>query len=218
MDYAHSAGPRLAHDLRSLGLEGLPLRNNGYNATSAPSERHCTVWEVGKTMIRLTTRDFSNPLGQAFWIMRVIFTVAPILFGLDKFFNILVDWPTYLAPWIQNLIHVSPQTFMRGVGVIEISVGILVGIWPHIFAYVVAVWLWGIIVNLLTVGEYFDVALRDFGLSMGALTLALWHMLTSSSCTVRSRSRPSPRMRLSNLVNARLSEPSKARVAGPPQP
>jgi hypothetical protein len=123
-------------------------------------------------MIRLTTRDFSNPVGQAFWIMRVIFTVAPILFGLDKFFNFMVDWPTYLAPWIPNLIHVSPQTFMRGVGVIEIAAGILVGIWPQIFAYVVAVWLWGIIVNLLTLGEYFDIALRDFGLSMGALTLA----------------------------------------------
>jgi hypothetical protein len=123
-------------------------------------------------MIRLTTRDFSNPVGQAFWIMRVIFTVAPILFGLDKFFNIMVDWSTYLAPWIPNLIHVSPQTFMRGVGVIEIGAGILVGIWPQIFAYVVAVWLWGIIVNLLTLHGYFDVALRDFGLSMGALTLA----------------------------------------------
>jgi len=123
-------------------------------------------------MIRLTTRDFSNPVGQAFWIMRVIFTVAPILFGLDKFFNIMVDWSTYLAPWIPNLIHVSPQTFMRGVGVIEIGAGILVGIWPQIFAYVVAVWLWGIIVNLLTLHGYLDVALRDFGLSMGALTLA----------------------------------------------
>jgi hypothetical protein len=123
-------------------------------------------------MIRLTTRDFSNPVGQAFWIMRVIFTVAPILFGLDKFFNILVDWPTYLAPWIPNLVHVSPQTFMRGVGVIEIGAGILVAIWPQIFAYVVTLWLWGIIVNLLTLHGYFDIALRDFGLSMGALTLA----------------------------------------------
>jgi hypothetical protein len=123
-------------------------------------------------MIRLTTRDFTNPVGQAFWIMRVIFTIAPILFGLDKFFNIMVDWSTYLAPWIPNLIHVSPQTFMRGVGVIEIGAGILVGIWPQIFAYVVAVWLWGIIVNLLTLHGYLDVALRDFGLSMGALTLA----------------------------------------------
>jgi len=123
-------------------------------------------------MTRLTTRNFANPVGQAFWIMRVLFTVVPILFGLDKFFDILVDWPKYLAPWIPNLIHVSPQTFMHGVGVIEIVVGILVAIWPEIFAYVVTLWLWGIIVNMLTIPGYYDVALRDFGLSVGALTLA----------------------------------------------
>jgi len=121
---------------------------------------------------RLTTLYFDNPVGQAFWIMRVIFTVAPILFGLDKFFNIMVKWPEYLAPWIPNLIHVSPQMFMYGVVVVEICAGILVGLWPQYFAYVVTLWLWGIIVNLLTTGEYFDVALRDFGLSMGALSLA----------------------------------------------
>jgi hypothetical protein len=123
-------------------------------------------------MTRLTTLNVANPVGQAFWISRVIFTLAPILFGLDKFFNVLVDWPKYLAPWIPNLIHVSPQTFMYGVGVVEIAAGILVGIWPQIFAYVVMVWLWGIIVNLLTGPGYYDVALRDFGLSIGALTLA----------------------------------------------
>jgi len=82
-------------------------------------------------MSDLTTRNLSNPIGQAFWIMRVTFTIAPILFGLDKFFNILVDWPKYLAPWIPALLNVSPQTFMRGVGVVEIVAGILVGIWPE---------------------------------------------------------------------------------------
>ena len=123
-------------------------------------------------MHRLTTLNFDNPLGQAFWIMRVIFTVAPILFGLDKFFNLMVKWTDYLAPWIPGLLHVSPQTFMYGVGVVEICAGILVGLWPRYFAYVVMLWLWGIIVNLLSMGEYYDIALRDFGLSMGALTLA----------------------------------------------
>ena len=123
-------------------------------------------------MTRLTTLKFDNPVGQSFWIMRVIFTVAPILFGLDKFFNIMIRWTDYLAPWIPNLIHVSPQTFMYGVGVVEICAGILVGLWPQYFAYVVMLWLWGIIVNLLTTGEYYDIALRDFGLSMGALSLA----------------------------------------------
>ena len=75
-------------------------------------------------------------------------------------------------PWIPNLIHVSPQTFMYGVGVVEMCAGILVGLWPRYFAYVVTLWLWAIIINLLTTGEYYDVALRDFGLSIGALSLA----------------------------------------------
>jgi uncharacterized membrane protein YphA (DoxX/SURF4 family) len=104
--------------------------------------------------------------------MRILFAVAPILFGLDKFFNILCDWTKYLAPWIPSLIHVSPQTFMYGVGVIETVAGILVAVWPRYFAYVVTLWLWGIIINLLTLSGFYDVALRDFGLSIGALALA----------------------------------------------
>ena len=72
-------------------------------------------------MMRMTTLNASNPVGQAFWSMRVIYTLAPILFGLDKFFNVLTDWPKYLAPWIPNLIHVTPQNFMYGVGVIDIN-------------------------------------------------------------------------------------------------
>jgi uncharacterized membrane protein YphA (DoxX/SURF4 family) len=123
-------------------------------------------------MTRLTTNNIANPVDQAFWLARILFTIAPILFGLDKFFNILVDWPKYLAPWIPSLIHVSPQAFMYGVGIVEIVAGILVGIWPQFFAYVVTLWLWGIIVNLLTIPGYYDVALRDFGLSLGALALA----------------------------------------------
>jgi len=119
----------------------------------------------------MTTLNYSNPLGQAFWTMRIIFTVAPIIFGLDKFFNILVDWPKYLAPRIPNLVHVTPQMFMYGVGAVEIVAGILVAIWPQYFAYLITAWLWGIIVNLLTIPGYFDIALRDFGLSIGALSL-----------------------------------------------
>jgi len=122
-------------------------------------------------MTRFTTMNVSSPVGQAFWGMRIIFTIAPILFGLDKFFNILVDWPKYLAPWIPALIHVTPQTFMYGVGVVEIVAGILVALWPEFFAYLVTLWLWGIIVNLLTIRGFYDVAVRDFGLSVGALAL-----------------------------------------------
>jgi uncharacterized membrane protein YphA (DoxX/SURF4 family) len=123
-------------------------------------------------MMRLTTLNVSNPVGQAFWSMLIIFTIAPILFGLDKFFNFLVDWPRYLAPWIPSMFGVTPQTFMYAVGAIEIVVGILVGIWPAVFAYVVMLWLWGIIVNLLSIPGYYDIALRDLGLSIGALGLA----------------------------------------------
>jgi uncharacterized membrane protein YphA (DoxX/SURF4 family) len=115
--------------------------------------------------------DLSHPAAQAYRILHVGFTVAPILFGLDKFFNFMVDWTKYLAPWIPNLLHVSPQYFMYGVGVVEIAAGILVWFMPRYFAYVVTVWLWGIIVNLLTYSGYYDIALRDFGLSLGALAL-----------------------------------------------
>jgi len=115
--------------------------------------------------------DLSHPAAQAYRILHVGFTVAPILFGLDKFFNFMVDWTKYLAPWIPNLFHVSPQYFMYGVGVVEIAAGILLAFFPRYFAYVVTVWLWGIIVNLLTYSGYYDIALRDFGLSLGALAL-----------------------------------------------
>jgi uncharacterized membrane protein YphA (DoxX/SURF4 family) len=116
--------------------------------------------------------DLRDPRYQAFAIMRVAFTVAPIAFGLDKFFNILVDWPIYLAPWINDIAPGSGQDFMYFVGVTEIVAGVLVAVKPRYGAYVVAAWLGGIIVNLLTYSGYYDIALRDFGLLLGALTLA----------------------------------------------
>ena len=109
---------------------------------------------------------------QAFVLLRIAFTVAPIAFGLDKFFNVLVDWPIYLAPWINEIAPGSGQDFMYLVGAIEILAGVLVAIKPRYGAPVVAAWLAGIIVNLLTVPGFYDVALRDFGLLLGALTLA----------------------------------------------
>src|SRR6266542_4775310 len=115
--------------------------------------------------------DLSHPATQAFRILHTGFTVAPILFGLDKFFNFLTDWPKYLAPWITNTLGISAQTFMYGVGVIEIVAGLLVAFMPRYAAYVVAAWLAGIIVNLLTGYGYLDIALRDFGLLLGALAL-----------------------------------------------
>src|SRR3954465_12239323 len=116
--------------------------------------------------------DRHDPRWQAFLLLRIGLTVAPIAFGLDKFFNVLVDWPTYLAPWINDIAPGSGQDFMYVVGAIEIVAGIAVGLRPRFGAYLVAAWLAGIIVNLLTYSGYYDIALRDFGLMLGALTLA----------------------------------------------
>ena len=114
-------------------------------------------------------RELSNPAYQAYRILHLGFTVAPILFGLDNFLNLMVDWTQYLAPVIANII--SAGTFMLIVGVIEIVAGLLVFFKPRIGAYVVAGWLLAIIINLLMVPGYFDIALRDFGLLLGALAL-----------------------------------------------
>ncbi len=119
-----------------------------------------------------TKADWHDPRYQAFALLRLAFTVAPIAFGLDKFFNVLVDWPTYLAPWINDLAPGSAQDFMYVVGAIEIVAGVAVALKPRYGAYVVAAWLGGIILSLLTYSGYYDVALRDFGLMLGALTLA----------------------------------------------
>ena len=116
--------------------------------------------------------DWRDARYQAFMLLRLAFTVAPIAFGLDKFFNVMVDWPIYLAPWIDDIAPGSAQDFMYFVGATEIVAGLLVAIRPRYGAYVVAAWLAGIVFNLLTLSGYYDVALRDFGLMLGALTLA----------------------------------------------
>ncbi|MET1154561.1 hypothetical protein [Arthrobacter sp.] len=117
-------------------------------------------------------RVWTEPAYGAFWVLRLGFTVLPILMGLDKFFNLLTNWEQYLAPWIVSLLPFSAHTVILIVGVVEIAAGILVWIKPRYAAYVVALWLAGIIINLLTLSGFFDVALRDFGLMLAALTLA----------------------------------------------
>jgi hypothetical protein len=114
-----------------------------------------------------------NPAYQAYLLLRVGFTVAPILFGVDKFFNWTVDWTNYLAPWVNDIVPGSGQDFMYFVGAVEIAAGTLVAVAPRLGAYVVAAWLAGIVVNLLTVDPptYYDIALRDFALLLAALTL-----------------------------------------------
>ena len=113
-----------------------------------------------------------DPAYQAFWLLRIAFTAAPILFGADKFANVLVNWEKYLAPWIRDVSPLSATHTMYVVGVIEIVAGAAVALKPRYAAYIVAAWLAGIIINLLSYSGYYDIALRDFGLMLGALTLA----------------------------------------------
>ena len=119
-----------------------------------------------------TRAHWADPRYQAFALLRLAFTVAPIAFGLDKFFNVMVDWPTYLAPWIDDVAPGSAQDLMYLVGAVEVLAGLVVAIRPRYGAFLVAGWLGGIVVNLLTHSGYYDIALRDFGLMLGALTLA----------------------------------------------
>ena len=118
-----------------------------------------------------TSISAGSNANQAFQILRFGFTVAPILAGLDKFTHILVDWDKYLSPMVNNMLGGRGHQFMLAVGVIEIVAGIGVFVKPRIFAYVVAIWLLGIILNLLSIPGYYDVALRDLGLMLGALAL-----------------------------------------------
>jgi len=114
----------------------------------------------------------SDPAAQAFMLLRITFTVAPILFGLDKFAEVMIDnWPKYLAPEFNDILPGSAQDAMYIVGGVEILAGLVVAVMPRFGGLLVAGWLAGIIVSLLIVGGYGDIALRDFGLLLGALTL-----------------------------------------------
>lgn len=113
-----------------------------------------------------------RPVFQAFWLLRIGFTVAPILFGVDKFLDWLVDWRIYLAPQANDLVPGNAHQAMLAVGLIEILAGVVVAVRPRFGGYLVAVWLAGIIVNLLLQADFYDIALRDFGLLIGAVSLA----------------------------------------------
>jgi hypothetical protein len=120
----------------------------------------------------VTARRLDNPAFQAFTLLRIGFTVAPILFGLDKFLDWLVDWRIYLAPEINDLVPGNAHQALLAIGVIEIVAGLVVAVRPKFGGYLVAAWLAGIITNLLLQADFYDVALRDFGLLLAALTLA----------------------------------------------
>jgi hypothetical protein len=113
----------------------------------------------------------TTPERQAYHILHWGFVAAPVIAGLDKFADLLTNWDAYLAPQLQHMLGSSTHAFMMVVGAIEIAAGLLVALKPRIGAYVVAAWLVGIIVNLVMGVHYFDVALRDFGLCLGALAL-----------------------------------------------
>jgi hypothetical protein len=116
--------------------------------------------------------EAADPTYQAYQILHVGFALLPIIAGLDKFFGLLVNWDEYLAPAIAQLSPIGAHNLMLLVGVVEIVAGLIVWLKPRFGAYLVAAWLWGIILNLIVHGEYFDIAVRDFGLSLGALALA----------------------------------------------
>ena len=114
----------------------------------------------------------TNPAFQAYRILHIGFTILPIVAGLDKFFHVLGQWDRYLAPLVTRVVPVSGQTFMLAVGVVEIVAGLVVAFAPRMGGWIVMLGLWGIIINLLMVPGSYDIALRDFGLSLGALALA----------------------------------------------
>ena len=124
------------------------------------------------TSINTDSTAVASPSRQAYQILRLGFIVAPIVAGLDKFFHLLVNWDQYLPPFVNNLTGGRGHQLMLVVGVIEIVAGLGVALKPRIFAYVVSAWLLLIVVNLLMIPGYFDVALRDFGLALAALALA----------------------------------------------
>jgi hypothetical protein len=119
-----------------------------------------------------TSKDVSGPAYQAYQILHVGFVVAPIVAGLDKFFNLLVNWEQYLPPFVNTMVGGRGHELMLAAGVIEIIAGLGVLFKPKFFAYVVSAWLLMIVVNLLMIPGYYDIALRDFGLALGALALA----------------------------------------------
>ncbi len=114
----------------------------------------------------------ARPAYQAYLILHVGYVLLPIIAGLDKFSDRLVNWDMYLAPVVTKVTGLADHTFMMIVGAIEIAAGLLVAFLPRVGGYVVMLWLWGIILNLFLVPGFYDVALRDFGLSLGALALA----------------------------------------------
>ena len=140
-------------------------------STTLEQTRSTTSVAVSPETRAQDSSPWRDPRYQAFQLLRAGFVVAPIAFGLDKFWNQMVHWPQYLAPWINDLVPGSGQDFMYFVGVVEILAGLVVLLKPRYGAYLVAAWLAGIVVNLFSYPGWYDIAARDFGLMLAALTL-----------------------------------------------
>ena len=138
---------------------------------STTLERPLGAAPAPASAVRLRSAAWGDSRYQAFTLMRIGYTVLPIAMGIDKFFNAMVSWPKYLADWIDNIAPGTAQQFMYFVGAVEILAGLLVLLKPRYAAYIVAAWLAGIVINLFSYGEWWDVGVRDIGLMLGALTL-----------------------------------------------
>ena len=171
-------------------------------SSSAPALHRNAVAPVATVpatpaVARTAAFSLREPAYQAYLVLRTAFVVAPILFGIDKFFNWMTYWPKYLWVGIPNVISVSPQNFVYAVGVVEIAAGLLVLIWPRIGSWVVVAWLAGIVTNLviksIAVGGhtqvFWDIALRDFGLMIAAIALARLAAVFAPLLPFGSRSR-----------------------------
>jgi uncharacterized membrane protein YphA (DoxX/SURF4 family) len=141
----------------------------------------------------MTTDKEQSVIDTAWWTLRVSFGLVPLLAGLDKFFNLLADWPRYLAPAFAHLVPVSTGTFMHAVGIIEIVAGLAVLLtpWTKVFAYVVAAWLVGIAINLIA-ARFFDIAVRDLVMAVSAVTLARLTDVVRVPSVARARLRQAP--------------------------
>ena len=178
--------PRYAAYIVAAWLAGIII-----NLLSYPGFYDIALRDFGLLLAALTLGRLAfvyDPAYAAFLVLRIGFTVLPIVFGLDKFTNVLTKWEVYLAPWIVDMSPISAHQVMLVVGVIEIAAGVAVAIKPRYAAYIVAAWLAGIIFNLLSYPGFYDVALRDVGLLLAALTLGglasvydpAWHRRTTS--------------------------------------
>jgi uncharacterized membrane protein YphA (DoxX/SURF4 family) len=129
------------------------------------------VGPAPESKVRMQTSTWRDARYQGFMLLRAGYTVLPLAMGIDKFFNAMVSWPKYLADWIDNIAPGTAQQFMYFVGGVEILAGLIVLIKPRYGAYIVAAWLAGIVINLFSYGEWWDIGVRDVGLMLGALTL-----------------------------------------------